>query len=321
MARKEEIDCPICEHKDYTKIPTSGRDYFRTSFAICKKCGFAYQNPRWEKESLLKFYENSYDKYYRPTFLNQQMSVEEYESYKWGFNPLYNRIRPFISKEDSLEILDVGSGEGTHLKYLGSKYPKANLYAIEPSKKALGALNEKGIEVLSNDVDSDWHMQGGKKFDIITLRHVFEHLHYPNDFLQKVKNVLADGGLLYLAVPDTYNIGDLVFSRDFSRIVHNYYFTKKSLSNILIKNGLKVLAIEEGDEYHDSELYVIAGLGGDETLSFTEKEHDLQMDYLAPFIARDKKLKFQLLDFKNYILRRIYPTKVKFKRALGLSKK
>ena len=321
MTRKEEIDCPICEHKDYTKIVTSGRDYFRTLLGVCKKCGFAYQNPRWTKDYLLKFYQNSYDKYYRSSFLDQQMTVEEYERYKWGFNSLYNRIDPFVSKKEGLQILDVGSGEGTNVKYLGSKYPGSKLYAIEPSQKALGALKEKEIEILTNDVDSNWHLENKWEFDIITLRHVFEHLQYPNEFLQKVKSILKTDGLLYMAVPDAYNLANLTFGRDFSRLVHHYYFTKTSLTNMLHKNGLKVLTIKEGDRQHDSELFVVVGLSEEnESIEISKEEHDKQLAYFKPFMERDKKLKYQLIDFKDYVMRRLYPRKVKIKRALGLSK-
>jgi SAM-dependent methyltransferase len=321
MPIKEEIVCPICEHKDYTRINTAGRDYFRTYLAICKNCGLAYQNPRWSKESILKFYQESYDKYYRPTFLKQDLSLEEYELYKWGFNPLLNRIAPFLNKKEGLNILDIGSGEGTNLKYLGHKLPNSDLFAIEPSHDALSSLTEKKITVLSNDVDSDWHLSANKKFDIVTLRHVFEHLQFPNEFLKKVKTVLKDNGLLYIAVPDTYNVGTLVFSRDFSRIVHNYYFTKKSLTNIIHKNGLKVLSMKEGDEQHDAELFAVVALSDSSMkMDILPTEHDKQLSYLQPYIDRDSKFMYQFIDFKDYVLRRIYPRKIKIKKALGLIK-
>jgi SAM-dependent methyltransferase len=321
MTTKEKIDCPICEHQDFIKISTSGRDYFPTSFAICKKCGFAYQNPRYTKEELLKFYQNSYDKYYRPLFLKRQMTQEEYEGYKWGFNPLYNRVVRFLTKKDGMQILDVGSGEGTNLEYLGSKFMDSSLFAIEPSKDALNSLNEKGIKVLSNDVDSDWHLNVESKFDLIVLRHVFEHLQYPNAFLTKIKSVLKADGLLYIAVPDAYNLGSLTFGRDFSRLVHNYYFSKKSLTNIIIKNGLKVLTVKEGDMQHDAELFAVVGLSDEKgKLEIDSMELDKQLNYLKPFIDRDNKLKYKIIDYRDYLMRRIYPRKVKIKRALGLIK-
>ena len=53
MATKEKIDCPICEHQEYTRIMTDGGDYFATTFEICKNCCFTYQNPRYTKDNLL----------------------------------------------------------------------------------------------------------------------------------------------------------------------------------------------------------------------------------------------------------------------------
>jgi len=45
-----------------------------------------------------------------------------------------------------------------------------------------------------------------KKYDIIWASHVFEHFKDPNEQLYRLKDMLAENGLLYIAMPDTFFI-------------------------------------------------------------------------------------------------------------------
>jgi len=45
-----------------------------------------------------------------------------------------------------------------------------------------------------------------EKFDIIVANHFFEHIHYPLEALKKCFNMLNQGGILFISMPDPFQI-------------------------------------------------------------------------------------------------------------------
>ncbi len=160
--------------------------------------------------------------------------------------------------ENPVALLDIGSGEGWALEYLQSRfYPKAELFAIEPSEACLPVLNKLGIHVIGTDVDTDWHLQYPQKFDFIIMRHVLEHFLDPIAVLKKAAQVLKPGGLLYIGIPSLDNPNRPI-NADFIRNVHTNYFTTVSLTNALNMSGMAPLIMLNFNEMNYHELYCIA---------------------------------------------------------------
>lgn len=317
MAEKETIICPVCENSEYKEVATQGRDYIRTHTSLCTRCGFLYQNPRWTKEEISAFYRRKYDLLYRANIGVSKFSPKQYETYKYGYHPVYQRIKsvPTIP-ETSVSILDIGAGDGFNLDYLCQKLNADGKFAIEPSLVGQKSLREKKIEIISSDVDTDWDKNYNSVFDIVVLRHVFEHVHSPNEILKKIRSTLKPKGILYIAVPNAYDVGSDWVLRGFFRIVHNYYFSEKSLKNILTKNGFSIKSMKSGDSFHETELYVIAKPGDYVIGKHDADEVERQLSYLRSYINTETKIKYKLLSFITFTNRLFYLAKAKLKQSL-----
>lgn len=177
-----------------------------------------YLNPRWDAEGYIDFYKNQYDKYYRP---NLKSNLKKSES---GENSLVQRFK----ERDLLapgfrNILDIGSGAGENLISFSKIFPDAKFSAIEPSQDSQNLLKEKGIEVLSDDVNSNWDTKLNERFDLLIMRHILEHFLDPLTVLKRIREVLSEDGVLYIAVPNNLNpTQDL--EKVWFRVVHTYYF-------------------------------------------------------------------------------------------------
>jgi len=83
-------------------------------------------------------------------------------------------------------------------------------------------------------------------FDMITAWHVLEHTTDPVDFLRTAASKLARGGVLALQVP-AYEFRDEFERREqlgsLLCTVHNFYFTRDSLADVLKRTGLHTLSI------------------------------------------------------------------------------
>lgn len=242
----EKIECPLCKNNDCETMHKKGMFDIPVNLSICKKCGFVYLNPRWREKYYYFFYKKLYDLYF--------VRTTNCKSERTRYSEIFNRIRKITSftKNKEINILDIGAGMGSGLLFLGSKYNNSNLFAIESSKKGLHNFKKNNIKKISANVDSDWE-KIKYKFDLIVMRHVLEHLLHPQKTLSKIHRALSDNGYFYIAIPN-FNCSESIITRNFFRVVHTLYFSKKNLSFILKNNGFRIIKIINKT---DGEIYAI----------------------------------------------------------------
>ncbi len=135
-------------------------------------------------------------------------------------------------------ILDVGAGTGSFVAYLKERGRAS--HGVEPNAKARELARKKGIdlEITLNDL-------GKKKYDVITLWHVLEHLPDLEKYIQSITHRLADNGVLFIAVPnfrsyDAKHYGTYWAAYDVPR--HLWHFSRNSIKKIFSANGYTLVA-------------------------------------------------------------------------------
>jgi SAM-dependent methyltransferase len=113
---------------------------------------------------------------------------------------------------------------------------------VEPSAFASAYARERlGLDVLRQDLfEADL---GDRRFDAVVLADVLEHLPRPADALDRIAGLAAEGGVLYLALPDAGSrVARRMGVRWWSVIpTHVHYFTRPSLLTLLRRRGWKPL--------------------------------------------------------------------------------
>lgn len=283
-AAKEEFemtDCIVCGADDTDKICKRGQFGLPAHVVVCRQCGLTYLNPRWNKARLTKFYEQEYDKYYRPT-MNSDVQKSSYIS-------MYERIKSKGYELDNIKnVLDVGSGEGNNLKFIIKQMPKAEFYAIEPSPTCRKALKEINVNILGTDVDQEFDPTFRGFFDFIIMRHVLEHFADPVKVISEVKKLLKEDGILYIAVPNSLSLGNYNLLTHYFRTVHTYYFNIHSLENVFKKAGVEVLWMKEGDSYNQRELFALVKKGKEESISINKELYKIQTDLFDPKLKKER---------------------------------
>ncbi len=134
-------------------------------------------------------------------------------------------------------ILDFGCGNG---EFLGEMLRAGwHVRGVESSDRARSLLPILLKDHVQKDL-SDWE---GERFDVITLWHVLEHLPEPVAVIRRLKGLLKEGGLLFLAVPnlDSWEFsfcGADWFHLDMPR--HLVHFSQHGLTTMLENEGLRV---------------------------------------------------------------------------------
>jgi 2-polyprenyl-3-methyl-5-hydroxy-6-metoxy-1,4-benzoquinol methylase len=179
---RREVACHICSsHSNTTYIEARG---YR--IAQCKNCGLWFVNPQPTVEELRQFYATYDDG-------DQWRNLEE----------RFNRgVRDAILQvKRSGSVLDVGCGSGNFLRCMKEKGFTA--FGIEPSGSGSEyARDEHGVQIFHGMIEDYLASHRDRKFDVITMLNVLEHVTDPVGILSKLSAVLASDGVLAIVVPD-----------------------------------------------------------------------------------------------------------------------
>ena len=259
----EKIKCNICGH-DTKQVEVKEQMLGMSEkfmYYMCINCGHTHLENI--PEDLGKYY--NIDSYYSFTKQQKEKSIgNAIQKILLKFNSTDNMffsrsMQSFlkaISTNTDLNILDYGCGSGyfvDELQQLGFRSAKG----YDPFLP-LPKTNSTGV-YLSNNLD----VFAIKKWDIITLNHVFEHLIDPVQVLQDLKNLLTENGLLVLRFP-------VIDSHAFDKYQENWVqfdaprhinlFTRKSIRLAVDKaTGFEIVKLYD-DSFHfqftGSELYM-----------------------------------------------------------------
>ena len=144
------------------------------------------------------------------------------------------QFKKILNKKD---ILDFGCGWGEFLKNIKNY---KSLSGIELRKECINHI-KLNIKKISITDDINYYK---KKFDIITMFHVLEHIPYQVNILKILKSKLKKGGKIVIEVPHAEDFlilqNELKKFRDFTFwSEHLILHTCKSLKTVLIKAGFK----------------------------------------------------------------------------------
>jgi len=149
------------------------------------------------------------------------------------------QFKKILNKKD---ILDFGCGWGEFLKNIKNY---KSLSGIELRKECINHI-KLNIKKISITDDINYYK---KKFDIITMFHVLEHIPYQVNILKILKSKLKKGGKIVIEVPHAEDFlilqNELKKFRDFTFwSEHLILHTCKSLKTVLIKAGFKKINIQ-----------------------------------------------------------------------------
>ncbi len=152
--------------------------------------------------------------------------------------------RDYFKTSNPWTVLDVGSGLGVFPH--GIKKAGWECIALDPDKRACRHIEEAvGIEAVCADFltyDTD------RRFDLITLNKVLEHVEDPITMLKRTTRFLKPDGFIYIEVPDGEKAAVEGRDREEFFIEHIHIFS--FLSTLLLghKAGLNPIVIERLQE-------------------------------------------------------------------------
>lgn len=201
--------------------------------AICPKCGFIFTANPFDEEQLGNRYKD---------FSKFEYNDKSYDSSKEeGYKKQSIRQQQFISRNIDLSsinsILEVGAASGCNL----SLYTNLgwDVMGIEPSPhNCKDAKMYYGLDMFCGTFSEFWSTKENKKYDLIFLSHVLEHIVNPKDFIEQC--ALLNNSYMYIEVPTfDYKFIDEPFGMFCEE--HVDMFTLESLQELMVPCGYELI--------------------------------------------------------------------------------
>lgn len=241
------------KHKsDYLKIGCAScsgglKFYLRKNcynLFICKRCKLIQVRPKVPAKVLKDYYDQEY---FLKTKLseNKKFSYPDYSKTIVFKQSFYRAILQEIKqlKSDVKSILDIGAAYGdfvsmaSRLGYLVS--------GIDISEHAVSQAQSRGLSITNDSVDD--LLKEKKRYDLITMLDLFEHLNDPVSFLKKSKRLLNKRGYLLIITPSTKSLSAKILGKRWYLIdppQHLFYWSDKNIKKLLLTNGFNIAKIK-----------------------------------------------------------------------------
>lgn len=177
-----------------------------------------------------------YDKWWK------EGAIHEGHDFKWKWPVIKQSLPPKNST-----ILDFGCGDGRYIE----EFIKINPYKIigvDISEYAINKAKKKFPQARFYVISGDDIMPlNASSIDFILAADVIEHIFDVTNFLTEMHRALKKGGKIFISTPYYGTIKNLVialigFDTAFNpTYAHIRFFTKKSLTSLLKKNGFNIL--------------------------------------------------------------------------------
>ncbi|MGC4037403.1 MAG: class I SAM-dependent methyltransferase [Chitinophagaceae bacterium] len=193
----ETVPCPFCNSTEYSVYERFGSE-MQYTYVLCKNCRLVYTSPRpvYNKH----FIDAAYAEYYQYA---EELKAEDFENIpESGLNMFKKEMQQIIRYDTKRSLaLDIGSGMGTFL--LAAKPYYKEVMGLDVSEKMAAFIKRTlGINIYIKQLeDFDYP----EKFSMIHMSHVLEHIPNPNEWLQKARTLLTDGGILVINVPNKFS--------------------------------------------------------------------------------------------------------------------
>lgn len=233
--------CPLCCGTSAERL------YTLKGFRIvsCNECGMVYVNPRIPNDRLYDIYTNSY-------FHSQSEGYEDYELTahlrKKTFGRWLEKIVPLLKiRQDA--ALDIGCAAGYFLELLEQNGWDAE--GVELDKEMLVVVRGKGFTVHDTPLE---RLALKRKYGLVTLFDVLEHLPDPHEGMERLYSLLADNGSVALVTPDFGSTQHRLFRSRWFQLKpreHILCFTLGTLTKLAEQHGFAVVHHSPSGQYAD----------------------------------------------------------------------
>jgi len=220
-------NCPVCGANHELEIfQVRGGRYVK-----CVECGMIYLNP--------VFTDSALEQFYRENHVVQSQIVEEDSAF---YTQLYEKgLQQIVSETGRVgKLLDIGCSSGCFMEVAR----RLNWIAlgVELNKAEAVLAEKKGFMIYGS---LQQFSKRGEKVDAVSMWDVFEHIKDGRSFIMEARDILADGGVIFLQIPVADSLAARIMHEHcnmFDGMEHVNIYGKKTIEDLADACGMNVVA-------------------------------------------------------------------------------
>jgi 2-polyprenyl-3-methyl-5-hydroxy-6-metoxy-1,4-benzoquinol methylase len=218
-----------------------GNRQFKTLFSVdeyslckCLQCNLVQTYPLVIQENIDTLYNSSYFE-----GLMQRRKQELFYQ---------KRILNLIERYKKLgKMLEIGIGVGFFMELAHSR--GWDIEGVDPSQAACNYVADT-LKLTTHHGTLESLQLPQKHFDVISLRHVFEHIPTPKSFLNELHRIVKDDGIICLAVPNFGGFRSWIEKGKWFHLsipYHLVHYTPKTLASLLTSCDFEIIKLRTLD--------------------------------------------------------------------------
>ncbi len=226
------MNCLLChsdENKIYAELESFG---FPLSYYQCDICGLIFQSPEKSRAANPEFYAETYRKVYQASSEPTAKDLWVQEQRAWNLTG----ILQLVSIGSPGRMLDVGASAGVLMNTF-QEYFGCEVVGVEPGEAYRSYAESRGLQMyasLDALIEADT-----RKFDLVSMIHVLEHLPDPVGMLRTIRReLLSESGALLLEVPNFY-------AHDSFELAHLVCYTAHTVTEVLKQAGFQTVFLHK----------------------------------------------------------------------------
>jgi len=211
-----------------------------------------------------------------------------------------------LSLNDKKFVVEIASNDGYLLQYFLQK--SIPVLGIEPSSNVASVAKDKGIDTwvtFFTACTARELVSQRRRADLVLGNNVLAHVPELNDFVEGLKILLADDGVITMEFP---HLLCLMRDNQFDTIYHEHfsYFSFLAVTRIFAAHGLRIFEVDRLTT-HGGSLRIYAAHSGNQhwqdqpsVLDLLAEERRAGLEQMSCYSAFSKQVnqtKFELLDF------------------------
>lgn len=283
---------PLCQKHVKPEQANEAEKFYPLHAYVCQEC-WLVQLEEFAAPDEIFSEEYGYFSSYSDSWLEHARLYTELMIDRFGLN------------SDKL-VVEIASNDGYLLQWFVQK--GIPVLGVEPSGNVAAAAREKGIrtEGMFFGTQTAQHLVGQYgKADLLLGNNVLAHVPDLNDFVQGMKEMLADGGVITMEFP---HLQRLIEENQFDTIYHEHfsYFSFVAVNRVFAHHGITLFDVQELPT-HGGSLRIYGRHTADESKPITDNVRELiqreqqlgmeTLEYYATFEEKVKETKRKLLSF------------------------
>jgi 2-polyprenyl-3-methyl-5-hydroxy-6-metoxy-1,4-benzoquinol methylase len=237
---KRAVDsCNLCGGSVFGVVAHRDRYGYPAEAHGCRTCGLVFLNPVMTAEAYESFYVGTY----RPlvsAFHGRLIDARTIQAEQREYaEERGNLLAPFLGGMRGARLLDIGGSTGVVAHAFARRFG-LEATVIDPAPLETAEAQALGLETIPGLVER--HDFGARRFEVVVLCQTVDHLLDVAGTLARVRDVIADGGVLFVDIVDfraaylrQWSVEDAV------KIDHPYYLVEETAESFLRRAGFEIL--------------------------------------------------------------------------------